>query len=84
MTQGVTQSDLKGYVPETTGVLPGSLNAIPKNVDSASESGIPMENFSYTPPKMGEFGCRGNDGECKARPVKGTTFCYGHSRGVVV
>lgn len=81
MTQGVTQSDLKGFVPVTTGIVPGSLNAVPKDSGKAMAEGIPLENFSYTPPKVGEHGCRGNSGKCSAYPVKGTTACYGHSRG---
>lgn len=80
MTQGVTQSDHRGYVPETTGIIPGSLNAVPKNSEEAINEGIPFESFAYTPPKVGERGCRGNDGQCGAYPVKGTSLCYGHSR----
>lgn len=42
--------------------------------------GIPVQGsgeYSYQPTTRS---CKGKDGSCKARPIKGTDFCIGHKR----
>lgn len=77
----------KGFAAER-GIVPGSLNAIPKPEGMSANKGIPHLGQSFVPKQEAPPVVRvcliptksGED--CKAKPIRGRDYCIGHSRSL--
>ena len=84
---GLTPTEYYKGMSAERGLVPGSLNAIPKPEGMSANKGIPhlgqvfipredkpVVRVCLIPTKSGE--------DCKAKPIRGRDYCIGHSRSL--